>query len=226
MQHVEAVNRDLPRLSLDHDAFMRKLIEPLALVLERRVHGRNLLDPAPKRRGGALDHRRGEGRHRALRHDLALRVTRRCRHSEQERRDIVLVGVQQIAGQLGRIAEADGQQPAREPIETSGMAGLARPVEALDPLECLVRAQPDRLVQYQNSVDRPSARFSHHADFSAGLAASRVGRCGSSVDQRFYAKRSFEGSIMLEQQTRKAPQTNPASQPRAQKSRCMVQRSR
>ena len=31
---------------------------------------------------------------------------------------------------------------------------------------------------------------------------------------------------MLEQQTRKAPQTNPASQPRAQKSRCMVQRSR
>ena len=68
------------------------------------------------------------------------------------------------------------------------MTGLARPVQPLDPLQRLVRAHSDGLVEDQDPVDSTPARFPHQPILSARLAVVRVGRRGGSVDQCVDAK--------------------------------------
>ena len=52
---MSIVNGHAARLALDLDALARIFVQRLALVLERRVHGRNLLDLTVKAAAGGGD---------------------------------------------------------------------------------------------------------------------------------------------------------------------------
>ncbi len=87
----------------------------------------------------------------------------------QHRRGVVrLARAQQQPGDLGRLAEADRQQAGRQRIKAAGMATLVGAEQVPHLLQRLVGADPGRLVQQQQAVERPehgagALRFSHRS---------------------------------------------------------------
>jgi hypothetical protein len=75
------------------------------------------------------------------------------RHAEAERREIALVGVEAGLRELGRGAEADRKQAARERVERAGVPRLLGAKAALGHLHRGVARDARVLVEQQHAVD-------------------------------------------------------------------------
>ena len=98
---------DFPRLAVDLDPLARQLVEAPPLVVDRRVHGRDLLDPTDERPARLLEVTSLESGDRDLREDAALGVVSVGREPEADRRDVLLVLVHEVRRELGRLADQD-----------------------------------------------------------------------------------------------------------------------
>ena len=94
--------------------------------------------------------------HRARREHLAVTVAGSRRDPETQRRQVGLVRVEQRLRELGGLAEANGQQPARQRIERARMPGLLRAIKPLRALQSGVGRKPYRLVEQKHAVDSPA----------------------------------------------------------------------
>ena len=106
---VERMDHDRTWLALDRDPAMGQLVEPLAPVLERRVHGRHLGLLAQHGAEDRGDARRVHVHDRSFPDHLPFGVSGGRHHPELHDRPIALVGVEQEAGELGGLAETDRQ---------------------------------------------------------------------------------------------------------------------
>src|SRR2546430_12537104 len=77
------------------------------LVVDRRVHGRDLLDPTDERPARLLEVTSLESGDRDLREDATLGVVSVGREPEADRRDVILVLVHEVRRELGRLADQD-----------------------------------------------------------------------------------------------------------------------
>ena len=141
---ADRVDRHAARLALDLDAGARVFVERLAVALERRVHRRHLLDRADESRAGALQRCAVDGDVGHGPDHLAFAVAGRRRHAELQGREVALVGVEARLRELGRRAEAQRQQAARQRVERAGVAGLLGAIEALGALQRRVARQAQR----------------------------------------------------------------------------------
>ena len=123
-------------------------------------------------------------RPRGLRERAAPRPSRlpgrrwRVRAPKPRREFVFLVAVEQVAGDLGGLAEADGQHAGGQRIEAAGVAGLDAPEGAAHALHRGVRTQAQRLVEQQDAVNhgqdwRLVGRRLRHAASSACAARSK-----------------------------------------------------
>src|SRR5437667_405039 len=97
---------DLDRLAVpERDG--RALVEGRPFGMDRRVHGRDLLDPTDERPARLLEVTSLESGDRDLREDAALGVVSVGREPEADRRDVLLVLVHEVRRELGRLADQD-----------------------------------------------------------------------------------------------------------------------
>src|SRR3546814_987603 len=73
--------------------------------------------------------------------------------AQPRNRVVCLARAEQAPGDLGRLAEADGQQAGGQRVEAAGMAGLACAEQVAHPLQRLVGTQAARLVEQQDAVE-------------------------------------------------------------------------
>src|SRR5438445_232926 len=103
----DRMDDDFPRLAVDLDPLARQLVEAPPLVVDRRVHGRDLLDPTDERPARLLEVAPLESGDRDLRADATLGVVSVGREPEADRRDVLLVLVHEVRRELGRLADQD-----------------------------------------------------------------------------------------------------------------------
>ena len=130
----------------------RQLVESFALVLERRVHRRNLLNLAPKTLQRPFDIGSGDIRDRASLDDLALGIAGGGGFAQLDAHPVTLVRVEQKGGDLGGRTEADRQQTAGQRIEAAGVACLPGEEDPLDPLQRGVRGLSHGFVEQQDTL--------------------------------------------------------------------------
>src|SRR3989441_2473422 len=94
-----------------------QLVEPPPFVMNRRVHRRHLLDPADERATGLREGRGREISDRGLRQHAAAHVVGVRRQSEADRREVLLVLVDEIGRELRRLPDEDRQHAGRVGIE-------------------------------------------------------------------------------------------------------------
>src|SRR5262245_1820160 len=85
----------------------RQLVQTTALVLERRMHRRNLVNGPVEFLQHAQECFAVERRYGRLRDDFPVGIARIRLDSEATRDDVALVGVEQEGGDLGRFAETE-----------------------------------------------------------------------------------------------------------------------
>ena len=119
-------------------AFADVFVERLAQMLERAVHGRELLDLAAK----FCQHRINIGLlnlDRMFSGDLAFGIAGGGGLSQAQQGAIGFIGIQQSHRKFGCLAEADRQQAGGEGIERAGVPGLFGLEQATDFLQRSVR---------------------------------------------------------------------------------------
>ncbi|MPN35295.1 hypothetical protein SDC9_182792 [bioreactor metagenome] len=122
-QAFDGMNGHRPRLTLNLDTLARQFVEWATIPLQCRMHGRNLLDSTGKLR----QHIRNASRiqtHFGRRGDYPFGIAGVGRHPQLEDRFVGLVSIEQVGGKLGRLAEAQRQQPGGQRIEGTGMPPL------------------------------------------------------------------------------------------------------
>jgi hypothetical protein len=105
----EPMYRDPARRSVDLDAGTGIFVEWAPLVLERRMHRRDLLDLAAEARQHGVEFAAADG-DGLCRHHLTLGIARRRDDTQLHYGTIGLVGVEQVGGELGGFAETERQQ--------------------------------------------------------------------------------------------------------------------
>ncbi len=151
-----------PRLHFDGLAGPGSFIGGFAADLERGICGRHLLDLTREPEGNALDllERRADV---AGGDDPAFGI-QGIRFRAERNRELVSLGrVEHPAAELGRFAERNRKDSARQRVERSAVAdlrpGLARLTEqALDRADGLGRAEAHRLVEDDPAVEHQPAR--------------------------------------------------------------------
>src|SRR5207244_1722636 len=133
-QHeLETVDRDLPGRALDLEAPAGERVERHAVTLERRVHGRHLL-LAPREARGERGERGLRERRDGRRVDRrAGAVERVGRGAEADRALVRLLLDEEIARHLGRLAEAEREEAARERVERAQVSDLGVPAPTVSP---------------------------------------------------------------------------------------------
>ena len=134
-----------------------KLVEPPPIDLARRVHRRRLQDQTHE----FAEHFAGAVLAQALDRpgleDLPRGVLRIGDLPEADRRLVLLLAVGDEPGHLGRLADADGQDPGGGGIERAGVPAALDLEEALQPADHVEGGRPARL------VDDHHARGLRHA---------------------------------------------------------------
>src|SRR5439155_25448437 len=163
------VDVDLPRLALHLLAGARQLVEPPAVDLARRVHGRRLLhqaDEVAQRLANALFAQAFE---RSRLHRAPGAVLRVGGDAEADDGVVLLVSLADEAGDLGGVADADREHPRGRRIERPGMAatlGLEEALHAADHVEAGGTARfvdhdyAGELMRHSSVLPRPLARSS------------------------------------------------------------------
>src|SRR5690606_21768799 len=140
-----------------------------AVALEGRVHRRDLGDAPREPRKHLRDAGLGHGLRPRL-EDIAFGVAGRGPRAQARERLVFLVLLEERAGELGRLAEEDDEEPRGERVERAGVAGLACAERAARLLERRVGAQAERLVEEERPIDRPGAdrpRSGHSGSLSS-----------------------------------------------------------
>ena len=174
IEQLEFMNGDGARLALHLDPFAGQPVEAFALVLDRRIHGGQLLDLAGEA-GQHFGHRLGGDPGGIMGFDhVALGVGGGGDLAELHSHQVFLVGVEQKGRDAGGVAQTDGQQPGGQGIEAAGVPGLARLVEVLDLLEGGVGGESHGLVEEQDAADvAPAGPFAPSHDLCRPLCAGR-----------------------------------------------------
>ena len=171
---------DAPPGALDRAPGAGVLVEGNAVVLEGRVHRRQLLDraaEAPERGGHLL----GADVHRPFFEHRAFGVGGAGGHAELHGAEIFLVGLEHRPGELGRLAHEDQQQAGGQRVQRARVPRLLCTQQLLRLLQRPVGREADRLVEQQRAVD-------HLRGFSAE-SIRRDSRSPRSTDSS-YSKRS------------------------------------
>jgi hypothetical protein len=66
---------------------------------------------------------------------------------------IAFVRAQQVTGKLGRLTKANRQHSGSERIEAAAMPGLTRAKQSTHLLQGMIRADADRFIEDQDTVD-------------------------------------------------------------------------
>ena len=123
-QDFERTDLDEARLSLDLDPLARELVQALPLLLDRRNHGRNLLD-ASDEAAGQVPHRiRVDRADRFLIDHLSRSVPRVGRDAEAHDDDASFGEIHQVGEHLGSPPDTAEEHAGREGIETPGVSHL------------------------------------------------------------------------------------------------------
>ena len=160
--------------TFDLDAGAGVFVQRLAVLLQRRVHRRKLVDGAGETRAGGCQHGLVH-LHRTLKHDVAFAVAADRGLAELQRGRVGLVRVEADLRELGGSTEADRQQAGGQRVERAGVARLLRLEDALDLLQRVIAGQADGLVEQQNAMQRP-ARDAH-----GGRTTTTTRACGAFV---------------------------------------------
>src|SRR5207245_11772541 len=128
--YVELADADLTRRAPDSATHSRQHEEPPPRVVDRRLHRRDLLDPADERPARLLEQVPLQPGDRGLRQDATADVEGVGREPEADRRDVLFVLVHEVRRELGRLADQDGQDARRPGVER---AGVADPADAESP---------------------------------------------------------------------------------------------
>ena len=174
---IKRVYRHGARGPFQFDPLPGIFVKWAAVALEGGMHGRHLQDVATE----AGEHRFklfARHRHRPGFQNPALRIRGIGAHTEPDGRGIALVRGEQFPGKLGRLAEAERQQPGSHRVERAGMSGLGGIEQAPDLLQGGVGGHAGRLVEQQDAVDPATRRFARtvHSKRKRGGVSSRA--CG------------------------------------------------
>ena len=188
VDELRRVDRDAARLAGDLLPGARELVEVPALVPDRRVHRRDLVDLAGEALELRADRIRGRGRWHRRRARPSLGVARVAALAEPDHAVVGLrLGVEVVDEARGA-PDADRQQPGRGRIERPGMADpalaedpahLADGVERRDPCGFVEREHPSPCAR---PPTRAGAR--HRARGDAGHRARSISRRATSSTLR------------------------------------------
>ena len=158
VKDLDGVDADATGLALDVDALAGVLVEGFALVLEGGIHGGQLLLCAEVLLAGYLkiglaDFGIAGG------DDAAFGITGVGSLAESEGGDVGFVGIEQILGEFGGLAEADGEQAGGQRIEHAGVAGFFGTVEAAGLLEGAVAGEAGGFVEQEDAVEEAFLGF-------------------------------------------------------------------
>ena len=157
-EDLDVVDMDVAGLALDIDALAGVLVEGFALVLEGGIHGGQLLLCAEVLLAGYLklglaDFGVAGG------DDAAFGITGIGGLAEAEDGDVGFVGIEQVLGEFGGLAEADGEQAGGQRIEHAGVTGFFGTVEAAGLLEGAVAGEAGGFVEQEDAVEGAFLRF-------------------------------------------------------------------
>ena len=147
----QLIDVDGPGFPRYFDAFTGILIQGFALILERRVHGRNLLALATKaiQRLDQITH--GHIDRTGFDH-FTVCIAGVGALAQLGDHPVALVGLQQKLGKLGGFAQANRQHAGGQRVKGTGVPRLGGGINALDLLQGIVGGNAGRLVQQQNAV--------------------------------------------------------------------------
>ena len=120
------MHRHLARPALDLHPLARQLVEPAPLVVQRRVHGRHLAEVADERVERLLDVRDAHRGHRPRLEHRSREVLGVGGDAEPHRGEVFLVKVDEVRGELGRLADQDGQHAGGRRVERAAVTDLRR----------------------------------------------------------------------------------------------------
>src|SRR5437773_738031 len=175
----DRMDDDLPGRAVDLDPLARQLVEPAPFVVNRRVHGRDLLDPADERPARLLELASLEPGDHDLREDAPSDIVGVGREPEADHRDVLLVVVHEVRRELGGLADQDRQDARRGRVERTGMADPAdaeSPAEERDDVE---RRHPRALVDDEHA--RAADPDAHLASPPVPGAAASAARAAAST---------------------------------------------
>ncbi|MNM98422.1 hypothetical protein D3C81_1109530 [compost metagenome] len=215
---LKTFNSNRTRLALHYLAGTRQLVQRLAIALERRVHRRYLLDWPPKARQQRLQLFPTNGHFTLLEH-LTLGIAGGGGDAQVHDRGIAFLGIQQVLGELGRLAEAQRQHAGRQRIEAAGMPGLLGIEQPAHLLQRGVGTEAVRLVEDQDAADRAADSF--HLGHALLLACFRVVVLVTilghrTLDQRRQMGAAAHALVVEEMQLRHGTQLERASEQHAQ----------
>src|SRR5438093_13444914 len=172
-QHqLETLDRDLARRALDLEAAARELVERHAVTLERRVHGRHLLLAPGEARGDRIERGLRERRDGRRVDRRAGAVERVGRGAEADRALVRLLLDEEVARHLGRLAEAEREEAARERVERTQVPDLGPPEPRLERTDYAGRGRPLRLVDQEDAGHSASPSLAARSRSSTRRAVS------------------------------------------------------
>ena len=147
-------------------------IQGFAVALERRIHRRHLRDRADKPVDD-LPYLRRIATDRTGVEDTAFRVGGIGDDAQPHAGKVALVGMEQVAGKFGGLAETQGQQAAGERVQRAGVAALGGVVQPADSLQGVVGGNAGGLVEQDDAVDGlPGAAYARGDAHWPGVPSS------------------------------------------------------
>ena len=143
-----------PRCTFNLFPLAGQLVELFALMLQRRVHGRHLIDLTAKTRQDGFDVLDRKAWHLAPLQHSAFGIAGIGNHPQFDPGAIHLVGFQQVRGKLGGLPQADRQQACRHRVQRAGMPGFLRVEQTAHTLQRVIAGEAFRLIQQHHAIDR------------------------------------------------------------------------
>src|SRR5690606_7157534 len=212
-QQFQARNSNRTRLALHYLACTGQLVQRLTILLQSRVHRRYLFDFSTKTRQQGLDFSATNG-HRAAFEHLTFGVAGGGGDAQLGHGFVTLVGIEQILGELGRLAEAQRQHTGRQRIETAGMSGLLGVEQPADLLQGRVGGEATRLVEQQDAADATTNAFDLRHALLLLPALAILGQ--RTINERRQIGTATHAGVVLEVQLRHGAQLHHLAQLHAQ----------
>ena len=150
-------------------------VGPLAVDLDRRDRGRDLLEVADEGASAARERLVGEVRGAVTGQTSPSASSVVVAAPEPDRGVVGLVGQRQVPEQPGRAVDAEQQHPGGHRVERAGVADLAGAGQPAHPGDHVVRGHPGGL----STTTRPASIGIGHV--TVGLVAAAPSRSSSSV---------------------------------------------
>src|SRR3989449_3403777 len=153
-----------------------QLVQPPALVVDRRVHRRHLRDAADEAAARRLQPLAREPGHRRLGEHAAGEIVRVGGDAEADGRDVFLVLVHQIGRELGGLADEQRQDAGGRRVEGAGVADAPHAEPLARERDGVERRRAGGLVDDED----PRRGRGHRGAARAALTASRTRRVTAS----------------------------------------------